>query len=155
MLESQGEAGRGELLGGPERSGGPPSNSKAETEVPAQARRRIFAAEYKLKVLGEADACREHGEIGALLRREGLYSSHLTAWRKQRDKGVLRGLKPKKRGRKSKKDPILDENRQLRRKVQRLEQRLEKAEIIIDFQKKLAEILGAPIETPPELDEIE
>ncbi len=73
-----------------------------DPEVPEKTKRRKFTAAYKLRMLHEADQCSRYGEIGALLRREGLYSSHLTTWRKQREQGVLQGLNPKKRGRKPK-----------------------------------------------------
>jgi transposase-like protein len=110
--------------------------------------RRRFTAEYKRRILEEADRCTEHGQLGALLRREGLYSSHLTTWRNQRDQGVLNGLTPKKRGRKPhKKDPLVEENERLKRENARLTARLKQAEVIIDVQKKLARILGTPLET--------
>ncbi len=89
------------------------------------------------------------GELGALLRREGLYSSHLSTWRNQRDLGMLEGLAPKKRGRKPKrKDPLVEENQRLRRENARLAARLKQAETIIEVQKKLSTMLGIPLETP-------
>jgi transposase len=114
-----------------------------DPEVVPQAKRRRFSAKYKLRILEEADACREHGEIGALLRREGLYSSYLTAWRRQRERGQLDGLSTKQRGRK----PSVDEARAkeldaLKRENQRLESRLKQAETIIEVQKKLSGLLG-------------
>lgn len=119
-------------------------------EVPAKAKRRLFTAQYKQAILAEADACREEGAIGALLRREGLYSSHLTTWRRQRDEGTLEALTPKKRGRKTSRNPLADENRQLRAQNARLEQRLKQAEIIIDVQKKVSGLLGIALpETDP------
>jgi hypothetical protein len=94
-------------------------------------------------MLNEAEQCLPSGEIGALLRREGLYSSHLTTWRRQREKGVLQGLNPKKRGRKARpKDPHAERIGQLEKENQRLKGRLRKAEIIIEAQKKISEILG-------------
>ena len=112
--------------------------------------RRRFAAEYKLRILREADACTEPGQLGALLRREGLYSSHLTAWRKQRDEGTLAALTPKRRGRKANPDaPVIAENERLKRENQRLAAKLRQAETIIEVQKKLSEILGIPL-PPPE-----
>ena len=85
------------------------------TEVSEKPARRRFSAEYKLRILAEADRCTELGQIGEVLRREGLYSSHLSNWRSQRDEGVLAGLKPKRRGRKAKpKNPLADEVAQLR-----------------------------------------
>jgi transposase-like protein len=118
--------------------------------VPEKPVRRRFTAEYKLRVLREADACDEPGQLGALLRREGLYSSHLTAWRKQRDEGTLAGLMPKRRGRKANPDaPVIAENQRLKRENQRLAAKLRQAETIIEVQKKLSEILGIPL-PPPE-----
>lgn len=112
-------------------------------EVPERPERRKYTAEYKLKVLAEADDCDDLGEIGALLRREGLYSSLLGSWRRQRDDGALAGLEPKKRGRKAKRrDPIAVENERLRRENERLQHRLMQAEVIIGVQKKLASALG-------------
>ena len=114
----------------------------ADPEVPEKARRRRFSAEYKLRVLQEADACSEPGEIGALLRREGLYSSHLVVWRRQREEGTLQGLKPRKQGRKPEpKNPLAHRVAQLERENQRLQKRLKQAEMIIDVQKKVSQIL--------------
>ncbi|NIL97678.1 MAG: transposase [Planctomycetales bacterium] len=111
--------------------------------------RRQYPAAYKLRILEEADACTQHGELGALLRREGLYSSHLTTWRKQREEGILSGLKPKKRGRKARpKDPVQEENQRLRRENERLLARLKQAETIIEVQKKLSEALGISLDNP-------
>jgi len=128
---------------------GPPVEHH-DPEVSEKPIRRRFTAGYKQRILEKADRCTQRGELGALLRREGLYSSNLTTWRKQRDEGMLDGLKPKKRGRKPKrKDPVVEENRRLQRENQRLQLQLKKAETIIDFQKKLSEILGIPLENPP------
>jgi transposase len=114
-----------------------------DPEVVPQAKRRRFSAKYKLRILEEADACREPGEIGALLRREGLYSSYLTAWRRQREQGQLDALSPKKRGRKPSVDEALaKELDALKRENQRLESRLQQAETIIEVQKKLSGLLG-------------
>ena len=108
-----------------------------EPEVPEKARRRRFEAAYKLRILEEADRSTGPGEVGELLRREGLYSSHLTTWRRQRDEGPLVGLEPKRRGRRAKrKDPQAQELAKLRRENQRLTERLRQAEMIIDVQKK-------------------
>jgi transposase len=115
-----------------------------DPEVVAQAKRRRFSAEYKLRVLAEAESCREHGEIGALLRREGLYSSHLTTWRRQRDEGQLQGLSGSKRGRKA--ERCTAEVAQLRRENEQLQARLQQAETIIDVQKKLCGLLGLSAE---------
>ena len=134
----------------------PNPNGQLEVEVPdpeviPQAKRRQFSAEYKLRILTEADQCTRRGEIGALLRREGLYSSHLTTWRKQRDQGQLQGLTPQKRGRKP--DPQAAELAQLRRENAQLRRRLEQAELIIDVQKKVAQMLGLnPVESEKDAD---
>lgn len=153
MEEKHRQSGEGELVEGSERSGEPSTNSSTEVEVSARGKRRRFSAKYKLRILEEASRCREPGEIGALLRREGLYSSHLSAWRKQRASGALRALQGKKRGRVSKKSPLREENRALQRKIARLERRLKKAETIIEFQKKLSALLDGSPESPEESDE--
>ena len=114
-----------------------------DPEVLAKAQRRQFTADYKRRVLAEADSTRESGAIGALLRREGLYSSHLTHWRQQRD----RGLAPRQRGPKSKRDPLFDEVRKLQLVNSHLTQRLARAELIIDVQKKVSSLLGIPLAT--------
>jgi len=116
-----------------------------DPEVVPKAERRKFSAEYKVHILEEADRCTERGEIGALLRREGLYSSHLSTWRRQRDQGILSGLSPKKRGRKGK-DELEKELGALRRENKQLQARLEEAEMIIDVQKKLSRLLGLATE---------
>ena len=116
-----------------------------DPEVVAQAKRRRFTAEYKQRILTAADQAKGTGGIGALLRREGLYSSLLATWRRERDAGVLQALTPQKRGPKSKRDPLAEENLQLRRETQRLIEELRKAEIVIDIQKKVATLLGRPI----------
>ncbi len=106
-------------------------------EVLEKPVRRRFTVQYKAKILAEADACTEAGQFGELLRREGLYSSHLTTWRRQRDKGALVGLTPKQRGRKARpKNPLADEVARLQRENQRLQEQLRQAELIIDVQKK-------------------
>jgi transposase len=114
-----------------------------DPEVVPQAKRRRFSAEYKLRILEEAEACSERGQIGSLLRREGLYSSHLTTWRHQREQGQLEALSPKNRGRKPSVDEALaKELAELKRDNQRLENRLQQAETIIEVQKKLSGLLG-------------
>ena len=114
-----------------------------DPEVTERAKRRRFTAEYKLRILREADACKGDGDLGALLRREGLYSSHLATWRRQRDAVAKVGLKARKRGPKAKAvDPRV---KQLERENARLKRRLEEAETIIDFQKKLSKLLGIPL----------
>lgn len=126
------------------------TDKRPNPEVVPKAARRRFGAEYKLRVLGEADRCTAWGEIGALLRREGLYSSHLADWRRERDAGQLAALEPKKRGPKlSVSEQQARELAQSQRENERLRERLRQAEAIIDAQKKLAEILGRPLgETP-------
>jgi len=118
-------------------------------EVLEKPVRRRFAVEYKVGILAEADACTETGQLGELLRREGLYSSHLSNWRRQRDEGVLVGLTPKRRGRRSKpKNLLADENEHLRRENGRLKEKLRQAELIIDVQKKVSEMLSIPLKSP-------
>jgi transposase-like protein len=115
-------------------------------EVSSKPVRRRFTAAYKLSILQEADRCTKPGQIGALLRREGLYSSHLTSWRRQRRAGTLAALAPGKRGPKAEtRNPLASENDKLRRENERLQKRLKQAEIIIEFQKKVSEILGIPL----------
>jgi len=113
-----------------------------DPEVPEQAKRRRFSAKYKLRILREADACTEKGQLGRLLRREGLYSSHLTTWRRQQEEGSLKGLAPKKRGRKPNKNRKSKREAQLEGEVRRLRKKLEQAEAIIDIQKKLPRSWG-------------
>ena len=132
--------------GGPATGNGKPV---PDPGVPEKAVRRRFTAEYKLRTLREADRSTESGQLGAMLRREGLYSSHLTAWRKQRNEGTLAGLEPKRRGRKTSPDaPLVAENERLQRDNRRLTVRLRQAETIIEVQKKLSEILGIPLPPP-------
>ena len=121
---------------------------RPDPEVAAKARRRRFSAQYKKKILEEADACKgRHGAMGALLRREGLFSSHLTTWRKQREKAELDGLAPKKRGRKAKPmNPLTHKVMGLESEIRRLQEKLDKAETIISFQKKLSEMLGISLD---------
>ena len=110
-----------------------------KTEVVAKAKRKRFTAAEKLRILREVDACQGSGEVGALLRREGIYSSYLTTWRRQRERGELEGLAPQKRG--PKPDPQAIELAKLRRENERLQERLRQAELIIDVQKKVAQML--------------
>lgn len=121
----------------------------SDPEVVVKAQRRQFSAEYKRRILQEADSCTQRGEVGALLRREGLYSSHLNTWRHQRACGEVQGLAPAKRGRKA--DPQAAENARLLRETERLKAQLARAELIIEVQKKVSQLLGLP-EMP--LDEI-
>jgi len=112
-----------------------------DPEVVPKAKRRKFSVEYKRRILEEADHSTEPGQIGALLRREGLYSSHLSTWRRQRDQGLVQALSPKKRGRK-RKDELEREVSRLQRENERLQANLEQAEMIIEVQKKLSQLLG-------------
>jgi transposase-like protein len=124
----------------------PPAPSHPDPEVVPIAKRRAFTAEYKLAILAEADAAAaQPGGIGALLRREGLYSSHLVTWRRERQTGMLKGLTPHKRGPKSKRNPQEQEMQKLRRENQRLTEELRKAAIVIDVQKKVGALLGWPL----------
>jgi transposase-like protein len=126
--------------GAPERSGGAvpvsgaPTSNRGSTEVLAKARRRQFSAKYKLAVLEEADRCTSPGAIGALLRREGLYSSHLTGWREARRKGSLAELS-RTRGQKPRESAEGDEVKRLRKENERLRQELRKAQTVIEVQK--------------------
>lgn len=117
--------------------------TEREVEVSAKAGRRRFTAEYKRRVLQEADACSKSGEVGALLRREGLYTSHLAAWRAARSRGELAGLAPRKRGPKSKPaDPRDKRIAELERELKRSQARAERAEALVEVQKKLSQLLG-------------
>jgi transposase len=122
-----------------------------DPEVVPRAERRQFGGAYKLRILEEVDRCTERGQIGALLRREGLYSSHLSKWRRQRAAGQLQALSPQKRGRKAQ-EVEAEGLVRLQRENERLRARLEQAEMIIDVQKKLSRLLGLPVENP-ETDE--
>jgi len=117
--------------------------SAPDSEVPEKRPRRKFTAKYKLSIMAEADSCIQPGQMGALLRREGLYSSNLTTWRRQREKGLLKAMTPEKRGRKRKeKNPLTKKVAQLENENRRLQQKLKKTKLIIEAQKKMSEILG-------------
>jgi transposase-like protein len=119
-----------------------------DPEVAAKPKRRQFTAAYRLRILEEADGCQGPGEIGQLLRREGLYSSHLSSWRKARREGSLAALSPQKRGAKPKpRNPLEPKVRQLEAKIARLEGELEKAHTILDVQEKVAGLLGFSLES--------
>lgn len=127
-----------------------PSAGERQAQVPdpevlPRAERRQFSGAYKLRILEEVDRCTERGQIGALLRREGLCSSHLVKWRRQRAAGQLQALSPQKRGRKAQAADAAELVR-LQRENERLRARLERAEMIIDVQKKLSRLLGLPVE---------
>jgi transposase len=119
-------------------------DERISTEVAAKPKRRQYSAEYKLKILRELDECTGKGEVGAILRREGLYSSLIGKWREQREQGSLNGLGGQRRG--PKVDPNTAELARLRRENKRLKEQLERAELIIDVQKKVARLIG---EMPP------
>jgi len=141
----RGEAKRSEaeLSGGLTKpADGPVRLSVSDLEVSAASGRRRFSAAYKARIVREADACKEPGEVGALLRREGLYSSHLTHWRRDYRKGAESALADDKRGRKVTKNPLTPEVERLSRELERAQKKLKQAEIIIEFQKNLCEILG-------------
>ena len=127
------------------------TSSVPDPEVRERPVRRRFTTEYKLRILEEADACTEPGETGVLLRREGLYSSSLATWRRQRQEGALAGLSPKKRGRKGD-DEATREIKRLRREIAALRRQLEQAKTVIEVQKKLSDVLGI---TMPQTDPIE
>jgi transposase len=132
----------------PSRSGGETNPmAPADPEVESKAKRRKFSAAYKRRVLDEANKGGS-GSIAGLLRREGLYSSHLNTWRKQRESGEIAGLEPRKRGKKPVvQNPLTGEVNRLTGENQRLQKRLKQAEIIIDVQKKLCDLLGLTV--PP------
>ena len=120
------------------------AEAEMKTEVVAKGKRRQYSAEYKLRILREVEECKGSGEVGALLRREGLYSSLVSKWREQRERGNLTGLSGHKRG--PKVDPHAKEVERLQRENKRLQEKLERAELIIDVQKKVARLLGVPLE---------
>jgi transposase-like protein len=124
---------------------------------PERPKRRSFTAEYKLRIVREADAAVAsgvEGAVGELLRREGLFSSHLTEWRRLRESGELAGLAAKKRGPKSRTNPLADENTKLKRELERMKAELHKANTVIDVQRKVAALLGETLPEPTE-EEIE
>jgi len=119
----------------------------ADPEVVERAARRRFTPQYKLKILREAERCSTPGEVGALLRREGLYSSNLSAWRKQREAGAFASMSATKRGRQPKLSAQDKELARLRQELERLRKKLGQAEKIIEVQKKLSEVLGVSLDT--------
>ncbi len=127
--------------------------SPSEVEVAAKPTRRRYTADYKHRILREADTCTRPGELGALLRREGLYSSNLTVWRKQRERGEIEGLSQKKRGPLPKeKNPLAAKVATLERENRRLRARSERAEGLVELQKKVSEILGIELKHNEEKD---
>ena len=127
-----------------EKSNGSAPEAVPDAELVERARRRRFPAEYKLRILREADACKRPGETGALLRREGLYSSHLSAWRKQRDQGALTAL-GRRRGRR-RPHPLEAENAELRQRLERAGAELAKARKVIEVQGNVSALLGELLE---------
>ena len=161
MIRMPGAVEISDVVGGLEAEGarrataafGPPATSRAtvpDPEVPAKVQRRQFTAEYRRRILKEADACKKHGALGALLRREGLYSSHLVNWRRQREQGELVAGRARQRGPVSK--PVDPRVKPLEIENRRLQRTLARAETIITLQKKVAEILGIPLK-PLDIDE--
>jgi len=141
----------------PNSSGVAPESTDApkrpDTEVTERPKWRRYTTEYKLQILKEADACTNRGEVGALLRREGLYSSLLGVWRSQRNAGAMAGLAPKKRGRKAAPvNPLQAKLDQVEREKRVLEKKLARVYVLLDIQKKASELLGIPLNTP-EIDE--
>jgi transposase len=122
----------------------PPGAVPVNPEVVAKPQRRIYTAEYKRRILAQADAATEKGDIARLLRREGIYSSTLTSWRRERESALQKAFS-QKRGPEPKSQPLVRENEELHRQNQRLEEELRKAEIIIEVQKKVAILLGKPL----------
>jgi len=145
-FEQEGAAGRGVERAVGERNGaaGGASGDRPDPELVEGPKRRRFTAEYKLRVLREADGCSRPSEVGALLRREGLYSSILSEWRKQREAGSLEALE-RPRGRKPA-DPLEAENASLRRRLERTEAELEKARKVIEVQGNVSALLGQLLE---------
>jgi transposase len=140
---SSGERSEPERNGGaPKARGGGSGMAVPDPEVSARPKRRQFTAAYKARIVEEASRCSNPGEIGALLRREGLYSSTLSGWRELSRRGMLKELADDKRGRKPTKNPLSDEVARLERENRRLQRRLEQAETIIEIQKKVSSMLG-------------
>jgi transposase-like protein len=146
MIDERSKVGSAPRAEGPERSDGTAARgAEPDPQVPV---RRRFSAEFKAAIVAEAERCRDPGAIGALLRREGLYSSHLAAWRQQLRRGGVEGLKRRKRGPAPKPRPSAREIA-LERETRRLRKKLAKAELIIDFQKKVHGLLGIPLKSLP------
>src|SRR4051794_30106134 len=136
----EGERSEPSRSGGAAKSRRPAAQPAADPEVAAKAKRRKFSAEYKLAIVEEADRATDSGAIGGLLRREGLYSSHLVEWRRLRETGALSALS-KKRGRKATRNPLAEENGKLKAELARVNKKLHQAEIIIDVPKKVSALL--------------
>ena len=149
-MESMLEKGfAGETEGARRATGVSPAGPPAEVPDPAveaKPKRRRFTAEYKLRLLREVERAREAGEVGAILRREGLYSSHLVTWRRERDRVAKAGLTARQRGPKRQvEDPRV---KQLERENAKLRRQLQRAEFLIEIQKKASELLGIPLSHP-------
>ena len=143
---SEGERSEPERNGGPANSAANPGEGGVpDPEVVEQPKRRRFSAQYKAQIVREAEQCTEPGQIGALLRREGLYSSHLTKWRRQYRQAGGAALRDNKRGRQRVKGPLEVENERLRNQVACLQRRLEQAETVIEIQKKVSQLLAIPL----------
>ena len=159
-VDGEQAVGAGETQGARRASGVSPARGDAkgrrgavDVEVLTKATRRQFSAEYKRRILREAAAARQAGEIGALLRREGLYSSYLNTWRHQSERGELAALTPRRRGRKDKAvNPLAKRVAELEREKRRLERKLKQAELLLDIQKKASQLLQIPLSS---LDEDE
>lgn len=123
------------------------SKNQRDVEVLEKPKRRSYSAEYKLQILEQAAALKDTGAIGAMLRQEGLYHSRLTEWRQQKEAGALKAL-GQRRGPKQKHHPLESEVERLRRENERLKEKLEQAELVIEIQKKISEILGIPLKSP-------
>lgn len=130
---------------------GPLPAVRPETEVTEKAKRRRHSAEFKARILREAETCTQPGELGAMLRRERLYSSHLSAWRAQAERGQLSALEPRKRGPKAKVVDARDRQiAELQRNLEKVTRRAERAEALVEVQKKLSQLLGLALPTPRE-----
>jgi len=143
-----------ETTGRDSPSGEQSQMSNESNEVTPKRKKRRFSAQEKLRILAAADACTKHGELGALLRREGLYSTQVNNWRQLRDQGELGALTEKKRGRKPDTNPLTAKLAASEKKIAVLTKRLQMAQEIIDVQKKLAALLGNTIVLPPHLEEM-
>ena len=149
--DERSEAGRsaGADPGGAEPPGGNGKPRVAASEVSSKPRRRRYTAEYKLGILAAVEVARKTGGIGALLRREGLFSSHLTKWNAQREAGALAALAPRRRGpAAAPKNPLARRVAELERENRRLQRRLAQSEAILVIQKKVSELLGIPLDRP-------
>jgi transposase len=147
VMETAGETERARRASGVFSATAAPAEQAPPTEVEPRAQRRSFTAEYKRRILREADRCTKPGELGALARREGLYFSHIRDWRRARERGELEGLSPKKRGPKpAPPDPRDKKIAEQQREIERLTKRAERAEALVELQKKVAALLGTPFE---------